>query len=147
MVSTSTASPQASTGTITLSNGTGQAVIDSLPAGNYTLTAQYGGDGTFAASISDQVTLHVTPERSAIAISGQYYGVTSDGNTAPPLPLTNGLTTLYGSFFLIDAKVFGGSSTATAPDGVPTGTVTIYDNGVELTTLSLAVTRTVELQT
>lgn len=147
LVSTSTASTQASIGTITLSNGTGQAVIDSLPAGHYTLTAQYGGDGTFAASISDPVTLHVTPERSAIAISGQYYGVTSDGNTAPGAPLTNGISTLYGSFFLIDAKVFGASSTATAPDGVPTGTVTIYDNGVELTTLSLAVTGTVELQT
>ena len=147
LVSTSTASTQASIGTITLSNGTGQAVIDSLPAGHYTLTAQYGGDGTFAASMSDPVTLYVTPEESAIAISGQYYGVTSDGNTAPGAPLANGLTTLYGSFFLIDAKVFGASSTATAPDGVPTGTVTIYDNGVELTTLSLAVTGTVELQT
>ena len=147
LVGTSTASTQASIGTITLSNGTGQAVIDSLPAGHYTLTAQYGGDGTFAASMSDPVTLQVTPEESAIAISGQYYGVTSDGNTAPGAPLTSGLTTLYGSFFLIDAKVFGASSTATAPDGVPTGTVTIYDNGVELTTLSLAVTGTVELQT
>ena len=147
LVSTSTSSTQASIGTITLSNGTGQAVIDSLPAGNYTLTAQYGGDGTFAASISDPVTLHVSPERSAIAITGRYYGVTSDGNTASPAPLTNGLTTLYGSFFLIDAKVFGVSSTAMAPDGVPTGTVMIYDNGVELTTSSLAVTGTVELQT
>ena len=147
LVSTSTASTQASIGTITLSNGTGQAVIDSLPAGNYTLTARYGGDGTFAASVSDPVTLHVTPETSAIAISGQYYGVTSDGNTATPVPLTDGLTTLYGSFFLIDARVLGASSTTTAPDGVPTGTVTIYDNGVELTTESLAVTGTVELQT
>ena len=147
LVSTSTSSTQASIGTLTLSNGTGQAVMDSLPAGTYTLTAQYGGDGTFAASVSDPVTLHVTPEKSAIAISGQYYGVTSDGNTAPGAPLTDDLTTLYGSFFLIDAKVFGASSTATAPDGVPTGTVTIYDNGVELTTASLAVTGTVELQT
>ena len=147
LVSTSTASTQASLGTISLSNGTGQAIFDSLPAGTYTLSAQYGGDGTFAASVSDPVTLHVSAENSGIEISGKYYGVTSTGDTALPAPLVNGLTTLYGSFFYIDAKVFGASSTAEAPDGVPTGTVTVYDNGAELTILNLADTGLAELQT
>jgi hypothetical protein len=147
LVSTSTASTQASIGTIALSNGTGQAIFDSLPAGTYTLSAQYGGDGTFAASVSDPVTLHVSAENSGIEISGQYYGVTSTGDTALASPLVNGLTTLYGSFLYIDAKVFGASSTAEVPDGVPTGTVTVYDNGAELTTVSLADTGIAELQT
>lgn len=147
LVSTSTASTQASLGTLTLSNGTAQATLNSLPAGTYTLTAQYGGDGSFAASTSDPVTLTVTPENSAIAISGTYYGVTSTGDTANAAPLTNGLTTLYGSFFEIDAKVYGASSSAAAPDGLPTGTVTIYDNGTALTTMNLADSGAIELQT
>jgi hypothetical protein len=147
LVSTSAASTQASVGTIALSNGTGQATLNSLPAGKYTLTARYGGDGTFAASTSDPVKMNVTSESSRIEISGQYYGVTPTGDTASAAPLTDGLSSLYGSFFLIDVKVFGASSTADASDGIPTGTVTVYDNGTELTMLNLADTGTAELQT
>jgi trimeric autotransporter adhesin len=138
LVNSSTASPQLGSGTLTLTNGTGQATFNSLPAGNYTLTAQYGGNGTLAASTSDAVSLNVTPENAKIAISGTYYGVEEPtGNVAPPAPITNGLSALYGSFFYLDVQVYGASSTPAAPDGIATGTVTIYDNGTLLTTMSL----------
>lgn len=147
LIATSVASPQTSFGTLTLTNGTAQASLNSLPAGTYTLTAQYGGDGTFAASISDPISLTVTPENSSIAITGNYFGVTSTGDTAPPAPVTNNMTALYGSFFDIDIKVFGASSTAAVPDGLPSGTITVFDNGKQLTTLTIPATGVAEFQT
>jgi hypothetical protein len=37
-------------GVLTLQGGAATSVVDDLPGGKYTLTAQYGGDGSFAAS-------------------------------------------------------------------------------------------------
>jgi hypothetical protein len=147
LVSTSTASSQTSQGTVQLTNGTGQTSLNSLPAGTYTLTAKYGGDGKFAPSTSDGVTLNVTPENSNVAISGAYEGVIANGNNTQPILMTNGLTTLYGSFFDIDAKVYGVSSSASSPDGIATGTITVFDNGTQLTTMNLASNGIAELQT
>lgn len=147
LLSTSTASPQTSLGTLELTNGTGQASFNSLPAGTYTLTAKYGGDGRFAPSTSDGITLNVTPENSDVAVSGTYEGVIADGNNTQPILMTNGMTTLYGSFFDIDAKVFGASSSSSASDGIPTGTITVFDNGTQLTIMNLASNGLAELQT
>lgn len=134
-------------GTIALASGTGRALLTSLPAGNYSLVAQYGGDGTFAASTSMPVSLTVTPESSAVAVSGTYFGLDSMGNTLQGVPFTNGITAQYGSFFDIDAKVYGASSSAAAPDGIATGVITVIDNGTPLTTLNLNSYGLAELQT
>ena len=147
LVSTSTASTQSSIGTLNLTGGTAEGTLTDLPAGTYQLFAHYGGDGTYAASVSDPISLTVTPENAAIAISGVYFGVTSTGDTAAAAPITNNLTTAYGSFFDIDAKVFGASSTAANPDGIATGTITIYDSGKLLTTLNLSDNGLAEFQT
>ncbi len=147
MVSTSTSTTQSGIGTLSLTNGTAKGKLTSLPAGTYQLTAEYGGDVNFAASNSNPVNLTVTPEGSSIAISGKYIGVTSTGNNAPVAPTSNGMTAPYDSFFAIDAKVFGASSTAANPDGIPTGIVTVLDNGQVITTLNLADNSVVELET
>ncbi len=47
----------------TLSAGSFYALVDNLPGGTYQLTASYGGDGTFAASKSQPVTVTITPEK------------------------------------------------------------------------------------
>ena len=147
LIATSTASSQTSYGTMTLTGGTAQAVFTSLPAGTYQLYAQYGGDGTYAASTSDPVTMTVTAEGSTVQVTGTYYGVTSTGDTAPVASVTNNMTAPYGSFFFIDARVFGSSSSADNPDGIPTGTITVNDNGQPFTTLNLSSYGFVELQT
>jgi hypothetical protein len=148
LVASSGTGQQLSYGTITLVGGTGQAVFNSLPGGTYTLTAQYGGDGTYAASTSNSLSLTVTPENSKIAVSGTYYGVTSTGDTAAETaPITDGLSTKYGSWFDLHFQVYGTSSTTSSPDGIPTGTVTVYDNGTSLTKLVLNSAGLAELQT
>lgn len=147
LIATSTASSQTSYGTMTLTGGTAQAVFTSLPAGTYQLYAQYSGDGTYAASISDPVTMTVTSESSTVQVTGTYYGVTSTGDTAPVASITNNMTAPYGSFFFIDARVFGSSSSAANPDGIPTGTITVNDNGQPFTTMNLSSYGFVELQT
>jgi trimeric autotransporter adhesin len=134
-------------GTLALVNGTGQASLDSLPAGTYSLVAQYGGDGTFAGSTSLPVNVTVTPESSTVAVGGVYFGVDASGNTLASAPLVNGLNTQYGSFFQFDIQVYGSSSTESRPDGVPTGQITLTDNGTAWTTLNLNATGVAELQT
>jgi hypothetical protein len=134
-------------GTIALTSGTGQASLTSLPAGTYSLVAQYGGDGTFASSTSTPVSLTVTPENSAVAVSGLYFGLDSSGNNLQGVPFTNGITAQYGSFFDIDAKVYGVSSTAATPDGIATGVITVTDNGTAVTTLNLNSYGLAEFQT
>jgi hypothetical protein len=127
----------AEAGALALVNGTGQASLNSLPAGTYSLVAQYGGDGTFASSTSAPVSVTVTPENSTVALSGTYWGEDANSNTLPSAPLVNGVSTKYGSFFWFDVQVYGASSTAANPDGIATGQVTLTDNGVAWTTLNL----------
>jgi hypothetical protein len=124
-------------GALALVNGTGQASLNSLPAGTYSLVAQYGGDGAFAGSTSAPIEVTVTPENSTVALSGTYYGVDANGNTLASAPLVNGISTQYGSFFWFDVHVHGASSTAANPDGIATGQVTLTDNGVAWTALNL----------
>jgi hypothetical protein len=124
-------------GTLALVNGTGQASLDSLPAGTYSLVAQYGGDGMFAGSTSAPVNVTVTPESATVALSGTYDGVDANADTLPSAPLVNGVSTQYGSGFWFDVHVHGASSTAANPDGIATGQVTLTDNGAAWTTLNL----------
>jgi len=47
-----------------LSSGAYEGAMSALPGGTYALTAQYGGDGTYAGSTSAPVQVTVTPEAS-----------------------------------------------------------------------------------
>jgi len=134
-------------GKLNLVNGTGQASINSLPGGTYSLVAQYGGDGTFAGSTSAPVNVTVAPESSTVSMGGYYFGVDANGNTLNKAPLVNGLSTQYGTFFWFDVQVFGSSSTASNPDGIPTGQITLTDNGTAWTTLNLNAQGVAEIQT
>jgi hypothetical protein len=134
LASTSALPGQTGLGTIALTNGTGQMTTKSLPGGTYSLVAQYGGDGVNAGSTSSPVNVTVTPEKSTVVMGGIYYGVDSNGNSAP---ITSPLTTQYGTYFYFDVQVYGSSSSASNPDGAATGKITLTDNGKKFTTMDL----------
>lgn len=103
-----------------LSGGGYTATINSFPGGTYSVSAHYAGDGTFAASDSNAVTLTVTPEASATRLQALRYNVQTGGTFAvSALP--------YGSLLLLRADVGGASG-----QGVATGNITLTDNGTPL---------------
>lgn len=107
-------------GFFTLSGGSVSSTISSLPGGTYTVTAQYGGDGTFAPSTSAPTpTLSVSQENSITTVSA--YTLNSSLNF---VPFTGGP---YGSFVYLRADVTGQSG-----NGTPTGTLTFDDNGHQI---------------
>jgi MBG domain-containing protein/Big-like domain-containing protein/VCBS repeat protein/CARDB protein len=92
--------------TVVTQSTSAQAALttSSLPAGSNSLTAQYAGNASFAGSISSSVTQTVNQGASVTSLSAPsnlYYG--------SPITLT---------------------ATVSGPGGiVPTGTVTLYNNG------------------
>ena len=96
-----------------------------LPAGTYTLTARYGGDGNFASSLSPSVEVTVTSEDSTLTIVPNAL----NGTTCVETPQT---TFTYGSYVWTDFVVQGGSG-----QGVPTGTVAVTDGANPLVTTTL----------
>lgn len=89
-------------GTMQLVNGSYSGRFAALPGGAYQITAQYAGDGTYAASTSTPVTVDVTPEPSSTTIS-----VTAkDAQLGTPLPLSS---IPYGSNLIMGATVKGQS--------------------------------------
>lgn len=117
-----TASPAVNTGvgTLTLSAGSASGSFSNLPGGQYTVKAQYGGDGVFAASESAPVTVTVTPEPSAITLSAAAWPFTVNGWGSGWQRIASGGSYEYGDPVEIDAQVGG----AHGADGTPTGTVT-----------------------
>ena len=99
--------------------------LTDLPAGTYTLTARYGGDTTFASSLSPSVTVTVTSEDSTLTIEPNAFNGTSCVET----PQT---TFTYGSYIWTDFVVQGGSG-----QGIPTGTVSVTDGANPLVTTTL----------
>lgn len=142
-------------GEITLNGATSSTTLDDLPGGQYQLTARYAGDGIFASSTSNPISLNVSPENSAVSISGQnhsydcypyldfypYPGI-------PSTPLSNGGSVPYGSCIGIDAQPRGVNAPQGSLDGIPTGTVTFTDTlsagGSTSATLNLDRTGTAE---
>ena len=106
-------------------SGNYSILLSNIPAGTYFLTARYGGDGTFAASISIPVQVTVGQENSTVTIAPNAF----NGTTCVETPAT---TFNYGDYVWTDLTVAGLSG-----QGVPTGTVAITDNGNPLTTTSL----------
>jgi subtilase family serine protease len=120
-----TASPSANTslGDITLQNGAASSTINSLPGGQYQVTAKYGGDNIFASSSSNPVAVNVSAENSTVSVSGNTYDYSSNSF----VPLSNGGSYPYGSYIAIDAQLRGVSAPQGTLDGIATGTMTFAD--------------------
>lgn len=100
---------------VSLSNGTGTSSgINYLPGGEYDLTGQYGGDGTFASSTSQPVSLTVTPENSNINFS----------MTSGTGKVASGGSVNYGSSFQLNIQPTGISAAFGKTDGIATGSAT-----------------------
>ena len=105
--------------TIAITNGAFSSTkVNDLPGGQYTLTAHYAGDGTFAPSNSSGVALSVTPETSTTTLS---------------VVGANGGSAQYGNSVEFIVSVAGASGAGTA-----TGTVTVQDGTTVLGTYPLA---------
>lgn len=108
---------------LTLQGGAASANVNSLPGGQYKVTARYGGDGIFDSSTSTPVSVNVTSEGSNLSLFGSYYLYTND--TAGPL--ANEGTYLFGTSIAIDAQAVGVNAAAGSTDGIATGTVSFTD--------------------
>ncbi len=120
-----TATPQNNEGLklLTLQSGTASASVDSLPGGQYKVSARYGGDGVFASSTSNPVSVNVAPEASNLSLFGSYYSYNSNTTGA----LTNGGSYAFGTSITVEAQAVGVNAPAGSTDGIATGTVTFTD--------------------
>jgi len=100
-------------GTATLSGGQASFTTSALAAGNHTITASYGGDANFSASISSAFTQTVGAAATAATL-------TSSVN-----PSNMGQAVTF-------------TATVTSSAGTPTGTVTFKDGAAALGTATLA---------
>ncbi len=108
---------------LTLQSGAASASVNSLPGGQYKVSARYGGDGIFASSTSSDVSVNVTPEASNLSLFGSYYSF--DSNTTGVI--TNGASYPVGTSLAIEAQAVGVNAAAGSTDGIATGTVTFTD--------------------
>lgn len=101
-------------GLFTVNNGVASGDTDLLPGGQYTVTAHYAGDGTFAASDSSPgVAVTVDAEPSITTL--QAFTLDQNGNS---IPFTTG--PYGGAIVYLSANVAGKSG-----HGVPTGKVNL----------------------
>jgi hypothetical protein len=123
---------------ITLASGSG---VDTsgvqLPGGTYSLSAYYAGSTSYAPASSSSFTITVNPEPSAIVImsaSGQ--PVTSTNYvTNLNFSLLSSPTVSYGTPIRITVEPFGIDETNSI--GIPSGYITVLDNGSALTKIPL----------
>jgi hypothetical protein len=94
---------------------TGYFSVGALPAGSYNVAANFPGDGTFAASASDAISVKVTPENSDTTIN---VAANSQG---------------YGTPVEFQVQAAGASG-----QGYPSGTVTLADGGTTFATIPLS---------
>jgi len=110
----------------TLVNGSASGPVTSLPGGTYSVTAAYGGDGIFGASMSSGVPVTISPEPSSTSFTA--FLAAQPGN-----PGTS-VNTTYGNFLDLQVNVVGASK-----QGTPTGTLTFSDTfGGNTSTLTSA---------
>jgi subtilase family serine protease len=107
----------------TLQNGSYAGALNNFPGGTYSVQAHYAGDGSYAPSDSNSLTLTVSPESSTTTLRPLLYNPSSGISTA----LGNNTTYPYGAFFLLRADVAGVSG-----QGIATGNVVLTDSGVPL---------------
>jgi hypothetical protein len=107
----------------TLQNGSYTASLGNFPGGSYSVQAHYAGDGIYAPSDSNPVTLTVSPESSVTTIGALLYDPSSGITTT----INNGGSLAYGGYVLVRAVVAGASG-----QGNATGNVTLTDSGAPL---------------
>jgi Pro-kumamolisin, activation domain/Bacterial Ig-like domain (group 3) len=107
----------------TLQNGSYTASLGNFPGGSYSVQAHYAGDGLYAASDSNSLSLTVSPESSTTTLRPLLYNPATGATTALP----NNATSAYGAFFLLRTDVAGASGQGTA-----TGNVLLTDSGAPL---------------
>src|SRR6202000_83289 len=113
----------ASPSVLTLANGTAtDSAYTFLPGGSYNLTANYGGDGTFASSVSTPpIPVTVSAEPSTLELFIQVFSATTgQGSPATSVP--------YGTYVSAAAAPFSTAQVnATQPPtytSQATGTIT-----------------------
>jgi hypothetical protein len=110
---------------------TGTVNVNSLPGGSYKVTASYGGSTKFSQSTSSPVSVMVTPESSAVAVSAIVY------NPATGLQV-NSASVPYGYVVELFAQPYGKRSPVVGgivqPDGLATGKVTFTEGPLSLGT-------------
>ena len=104
----------------TLQSGSYTGTLSNFPGGVYSVQAHYAGDGTYAPSDSNPVTLTVSPESSATTLRGLLYNPSNGVSTT----LSSGASYPYGGYLLLNAQVSGASGQGTA-----TGNITLTDSG------------------
>jgi subtilase family serine protease len=126
-----TNAPLAST---TLSGGAYSLAAAMLPEGSYTLTARYGGDGTFGPKVSNSITVNLIKQASKVIVS--FVAFTSNG--AVSAIGTGAQSVQYGSNYTLRVDVENATdrceniSAGTLSFVCPTGTVSLLDNGKPL---------------
>jgi trimeric autotransporter adhesin len=119
------ASPQNDAGpnAFTLQNGAASASVNTLPGGQYKVSARYSGDNLFASSNSASIAVNVTPETSSLSLFGSYNIASSNTSGA----LASGGTYPYGTAIAIEALAVGANAPQGSTDGIATGTVVFTD--------------------
>ncbi|MEI9977741.1 MAG: Ig-like domain repeat protein [Edaphobacter sp.] len=107
----------------TLQNGSYNASLSSFPGGVYSVQAYYAGDGTYAPSDSNALTLTVNPENSNTTLQALLY----NPSTGNPTAISNGATYSYGGVITLRAQVAAASGQGTA-----TGNIVLTDSGAPL---------------
>jgi hypothetical protein len=110
---------------LTLQSGAASANVNSLPGGQYKVSAHYGGDSVFASSTSSPVSMNVSSEGSNLSLFGSYFLYTNNSTGV----LANGGSYPFGSSIAIEAQVVGVNAPAGSTDGIATGSVTFTDAG------------------
>ena len=120
-----TATPQNNEGLklLTLQSGAASASVNSLPGGQYKVSARYGGDNVFASSTSNPISVNVASEASNLSLFGNYYLYTNNTTGV----LTNGGSYPFGTTIAVEAHAVGVNAPAGSTDGIATGTVTFTD--------------------
>ncbi len=108
---------------LTLQSGAARSNVNSLPGGQYKISARYGGDSIFASSTSTAVSVNVGPEASSLSLFGSYYSF--NNNTTGVL--ANGGSYPVGTSIALEAQAVGVNAPTGSTDGIATGSVTFTD--------------------
>jgi large repetitive protein len=116
-------------GTRLCKTGVATLTIDSLPSGNDSLSASYGGNGTYLASSSSSLSHLVTAPATAmvtassdVAVQGQDVTLTAQVSGAPQvLGIPTGSVTFEAGTTKLGTSLLNGSGTATLTTTIPTG--------------------------
>ncbi len=108
---------------LSLSGGSASESYSQFPGGTYNVYANYGGDGTYAGSVSQPVQVKVSPENSVLQFSADTI------NSSFQLASVAGATVPLGSFITLNAQPVGSSQVGNPnPVTNATGTVQFTDS-------------------